>query len=172
MYFAVNFSQLNYTYTISLAVHLRIVNVDVPMSVSDWYLPPLSPWTLQSRWCLVGLAGQTAFTSPEQRWERAQVWAEDARSSGKACRLPAQLSPLHNRKRNVLLGPATVASQILSKTRLPETGRFHLSLKFCFQVHMRVREVGGDLIRHDHKGKWYFTCPPLSLALTHRPGLP
>lgn len=39
MYFAVNFSWLNYTYTISFAVHFRIINVAVPMSVFGLTLP-------------------------------------------------------------------------------------------------------------------------------------
>lgn len=68
VYFAVNFSQLNYTYTISLAVHLRIINVDVPVSLFASTSPPL-PALLRSPLQLAALkpggpAGPAVPTSP------------------------------------------------------------------------------------------------------------
>ena len=40
MHFAVNFSRLDYTYTIPFAIRFRIINVAVPMSVFGLTPPP------------------------------------------------------------------------------------------------------------------------------------
>lgn len=74
MYFAVNFSPLNYTYTISLAVHLKIINVDVPISVFG--LTPPTPLSLRSPLQPAALkpgrpAGPAVLTRPVQPSEGA-----------------------------------------------------------------------------------------------------
>lgn len=142
MYFAVNFSQLNYTYTISLAVHLRIINVDVPMSIFGstplFALPP----TASRAGKPAGPAGPAALTPRGAAVGRRSGEAKAGWGSGKTCRLPAQFGPPGNRKRTALPGPARAASREFKRNRLRETGRFHLGLEFGFQVHVGAGGVG------------------------------
>lgn len=113
MYFAVNFSPLNYTYTISLAVHLRIINVDVPISMFGLTPPPCVP-PLQPAAPKPGLLDCSGHTSACSR-RKAQVRAKAAWGSERACRLPAQFGPPGNWKRIALPGPASAASRELNR---------------------------------------------------------
>lgn len=118
MYFAVNFSWLNYTYTISFAVHFRIINVAVPMSVFGLTLPPppTSCPTTASR-ADIGRAcwRERAHTPASSRRKALRCWPLPAGVPGRACRRPAQFGLLCNRKRIALAGPASAASQELNR---------------------------------------------------------
>lgn len=113
MNFALNFSQLNYIYTISHAVHLRIVNVDVPLLMLGLTPPSACSPTTPTISKLRGPAEETALTP-----RRAAVGRSSGVPGGFAGCRPSQSSFPRIKQRN----------------RLPETGRFHLGLKFRFQV--------------------------------------
>lgn len=140
MYFVGNFSRLNYTYRICLAVHLKIINVGVPMSRFGLTPPPF-PWFPPTashadawRACWRDCAHIPASNLLKALRCRTQL----AEARGRAFGLSAQIGSLCNQKRIALPDPANAVSrERKERNRLPETERFHLGLKFCFQVHGR-----------------------------------
>lgn len=149
MYFAGNFSELNYTYTIFLTLHLKIINVDSPKSRFSLTPPPLASLYGQRRGCLAGL-----LLPPQPPSEGARVLARVAGLGfGKGlagCRPSLGLSV-------IVKGLCCLLSQRSfprnkQRNRLPETQRFHLGLKVCLQVHRGLGRMSGRgikaLVRH------------------------
>lgn len=114
--------------------------------VEVWLDPPLSPGVplLPATRMPGGPAVETVLTSPQQPLKALRCRTQPDEVRGRAFGLPAQIGSLCNRKRIALPGPASsVSREIKKRNRLPETEKFHLGLKFCFQVHGGGEEGGG-----------------------------
>lgn len=116
--------------------------------VGVWFDPPppthASPSYSRVAQMPSGPTAGTRITPPASSRRKAlRYLPKSVGIPGRGRRQPAQLSPLPKRKRSVLPGLASAASQGLNRNRLPETGRFHLGLKFCFQVHVVGPGRGG-----------------------------
>ena len=151
MYFAVTFSRLDYTYTIPFAVHFRIINVAVPVSVFGLTPPPPTSFPTVRAYAQRACWRDRAHSPASSRRKAPRCWPRPAGVPG---RRPAQFAPLCNLKRIAFPGPVSAASRELNREiAFLETGSLYFGLKFCFQVHVG-EGLGSGGVRRCGVGWW------------------
>ena len=151
MYFAVTFSRLGYTYTIPFAVHFRIINVAVPVSVFGLTPPPPTSFPTVRAYAQRACWRDRAHSPASSRRKAPRCWPRPAGVPG---RRPAQFAPFCNLKRIAFPGPVSAASRELNgEIAFLETGSFYFGLKFCFQVHVG-EGLGSGGVRRCGVGWW------------------